>query len=125
MIPSATYRLQFRNGVTFDTAIDLIPHLQNLGISHLYASPIFAAVEGSTHGYDVVDPNVIDPAIGGREGFERMSSRLKEAGLGFDPWTLCPITWRHRLRTHGGAMYFVMESTACTHDISTSIGRIS
>ena len=45
MIPSATYRLQFRNGVTFDTAIDLIPHLQNLGISHLYASPIFAAVE--------------------------------------------------------------------------------
>ncbi|KQY41452.1 malto-oligosyltrehalose synthase [Rhizobium sp. Root483D2] len=81
MIPSATYRLQFRNGVTFDTAIDLIPHLQNLGISHLYASPIFAAVEGSTHGYDVVDPNVIDPAIGGREGFERMSSRLKEAGL--------------------------------------------
>ncbi|WP_276121941.1 malto-oligosyltrehalose synthase [Pararhizobium qamdonense] len=81
MIPSATYRLQFRNGVTFDTAIDLIAHLQNLGISHLYASPIFAAVEGSTHGYDVVDPNVIDPAIGGREGFERMSSRLKEAGL--------------------------------------------
>jgi (1->4)-alpha-D-glucan 1-alpha-D-glucosylmutase len=82
MIPSATYRLQFRNGVTFDTAIDLIPHLQNLGISHLYASPIFAAVEGSTHGYDVVDPNKIDPAIGGREGFERMSSRLTKAGLG-------------------------------------------
>lgn len=82
MIPSATYRLQFRQGVTFETAFDLIPHLQNLGISHLYASPIFAAVEGSTHGYDVVDPNKIDPAIGGREGFERMSSRLREAGLG-------------------------------------------
>jgi (1->4)-alpha-D-glucan 1-alpha-D-glucosylmutase len=82
MIPSATYRLQFRKGVTFQTAIDLIPHLQNLGISHLYASPIFTAVEGSTHGYDVVDPNEIDPAIGGREGFERMSTRLKEAGLG-------------------------------------------
>jgi (1->4)-alpha-D-glucan 1-alpha-D-glucosylmutase len=68
MIPSATYRLQFRKGVTFETAIDLIPHLQNLGISHLYASPIFAAVEGSTHGYDVVDPNEIETAIGGREG---------------------------------------------------------
>jgi len=82
MIPSATYRLQFRKGVTFETAIDLIPHFQNLGITHLYASPIFKAVKGSTHGYDVVDPNEIDPAIGGREGFERMSSRLKEAGLG-------------------------------------------
>jgi len=82
MIPSATYRLQFRNGVTFEAAVDLIPHLQNLGISHLYASPIFTAVEGSTHGYDVVDPNEIDPAIGGREGFERMSDKLQEAGLG-------------------------------------------
>ncbi|BCI12819.1 hypothetical protein SEL4551_23160 [Salmonella enterica subsp. enterica serovar 4,[5],12:i:-] len=41
MIPTATYRLQFRNGMTFDRAAALVPYLKNLGISHLYASPIF------------------------------------------------------------------------------------
>lgn len=36
MIPTATYRLQFRNGMTFDRAAALVPYLKNLGISHLY-----------------------------------------------------------------------------------------
>jgi maltooligosyltrehalose synthase len=53
--PSASCRLQFRNHVTFEAAIVLSPHLQNLGISHRYASPIFAAVEGSI--CNVVDLN--------------------------------------------------------------------
>jgi maltooligosyl trehalose synthase (EC 5.4.99.15) len=65
-IPSATYRIQFRNGMTFDRAITLLPYLQRLGISHLYASPIFTATTDSTHGYDVTDANEIDPALGGR-----------------------------------------------------------
>ncbi|MBX9458681.1 MAG: malto-oligosyltrehalose synthase [Rhizobium sp.] len=81
-IPLATYRLQFRDGMTFDRAIGLIPHWNDLGISHLYASPIFRAVTGSTHGYDVTDPNVIDPALGGRDGFLRLSAALHSAGLG-------------------------------------------
>ncbi|MFY9994057.1 MAG: malto-oligosyltrehalose synthase [Leclercia sp.] len=82
MIPTATWRIQFRNGMTFDRAASLVPYLQQLGISHLYASPIFTAASGSTHGYDVTDVNEIDPAIGGRAGFERMVSALKSAGLG-------------------------------------------
>jgi (1->4)-alpha-D-glucan 1-alpha-D-glucosylmutase len=81
-IPVATYRLQFRNGMTFDKAIELIPHLKSLGISHLYASPIFAAVTGSTHGYDVTDPNEIEPELGGIGGFGRLSNSLQAAGLG-------------------------------------------
>ena len=51
----ATYRLQFRNGMTFQRAAELVPYLTDLGISHLYASPIFRAAPGSTHGYDVAD----------------------------------------------------------------------
>ena len=82
MIPSATYRIQFRNGMTFDRAAALVPYMKSLGISHLYASPIFTAAPGSTHGYDVVDPDEIDPAIGGREGFDRMSAALRQAGIG-------------------------------------------
>ncbi|THK39078.1 malto-oligosyltrehalose synthase [Ensifer sp. MPMI2T] len=81
-LPNATYRLQFRNGMDFARAVELIPHLVRLGISHLYASPIFTAVHGSTHGYDVVDFNEIDPALGGREGFLRLVRQLKAQGLG-------------------------------------------
>jgi (1->4)-alpha-D-glucan 1-alpha-D-glucosylmutase len=68
--------------MTFDRAIALIPYLQRLGISHLYASPIFTATRDSTHGYDVTDANEIDPALGGREGFDRLSNALQQAHLG-------------------------------------------
>ena len=81
-IPTSTYRIQFRNGMTFDRAAALVPYLKRLGISHLYASPVFTATSGSTHGYDVTDANEIDPTIGGREGFDRMAQTLKAAGLG-------------------------------------------
>ncbi|KAA0687995.1 malto-oligosyltrehalose synthase [Neorhizobium sp. P12A] len=81
-IPTATYRLQFRNGMTFDRVGELVPYLKRLGISHLYVSPIFTATSGSTHGYDVTDANEIDPTIGGRDGFDRMVKALKTGGLG-------------------------------------------
>ncbi len=82
MIPTATYRIQFRNGMTFDRAASLVPYMKRLGISHFYASPMFTATSGSTHGYDVTNANEIDPTIGGREGFDRLSRALKENGLG-------------------------------------------
>ncbi|MBP2171099.1 (1-_4)-alpha-D-glucan 1-alpha-D-glucosylmutase [Erwinia toletana] len=81
-IPGATYRIQFRNGMTFDRAAALVPYLQRLGITHLYASPVFTATSGSTHGYDVTDVNQLDPSIGGRAGFDRMVTALHSAGLG-------------------------------------------
>lgn len=79
--PTATYRLQFRNGMTFDRAIDLVPHLNRLGVSHLYCSPIFTAAAGSTHGYDIADPNEIDPELGGRDGFDRLANALSAANI--------------------------------------------
>ncbi|WP_137154481.1 malto-oligosyltrehalose synthase [Rhizobium sp. FKL33] len=81
-LPIATYRLQFRNGMTFDRAIDLVPHLNRLGVSHLYCSPIFTAAAGSTHGYDIADPNEIDPDLGGRDGFDRLANALSAANIG-------------------------------------------
>src|SRR3546814_8741135 len=80
--PSATYRLQFRQGMDFDRAGGLAPYLARLGISDLYASPIFAAAQGSTHGYDGIDFGTMEPAIGGEEGFDRLSSALQQHGLG-------------------------------------------
>lgn len=80
--PIATYRLQFREGMTFDRAEQIVPYLARLGISHLYASPVFTATSGSTHGYDITDYNEIDPALGGLDGFARLSRALRDAGIG-------------------------------------------
>ena len=81
-LPTATYRLQLREGMDLPRAATIVPYLKRLGISHLYLSPIFTATSGSTHGYDVIDPNEVDPAIGGRAGLETLSEALKAEGLG-------------------------------------------
>ncbi len=78
----ATYRLQFREGTGFSEAQDLVPYLKTLGASHLYASPVFSASPGSTHGYDVVDYNRFEADLGGDAGFARMSDALMAADLG-------------------------------------------
>ena len=84
MIPRvATYRLQLREGMTLDRAREVVvPHAHRLGASHLYLSPPFAAAPGSTHGYDVADHGVIEPALGGREALDRLSRALRERGMG-------------------------------------------
>ncbi|WP_267553086.1 malto-oligosyltrehalose synthase [Rhizobium rhizogenes] len=81
-VPTSTYRLQFRGDMTFERATELVPYLKDLGISHVYASPIFTATKGSTHGYDVTDANEIDPVLGGRRGFDTFMTALQQAGLG-------------------------------------------
>lgn len=82
MIPRATYRLQFHAGFTFAEAERLVPYFTELGISHLYASPIMTARPGSTHGYDVIDPTTVSPALGGEAGLRRLSARLRDHDMG-------------------------------------------
>ncbi|CUH40009.1 Maltooligosyl trehalose synthase [Jannaschia seosinensis] len=81
-LPTATYRLQLREGMDFARAADLVPYWRDLGVSHLYLAPVFTAAPGSTHGYDVTDPNEVEPDLGGRAGLEALADRLHEAGLG-------------------------------------------
>ncbi len=81
-LPRATYRLQFHSGFTFDDAVAIVPYLANLGISHVYASPILTARAGSMHGYDGVDPTTINPELGGEAGFRRLAATLAARGLG-------------------------------------------
>ena len=78
----ATYRLQMRGEMDFKQAARLVPYLADLGVSHLYLSPIFAAVPGSTHGYDVTDPNRLDPALGSEQDFIALSQAVRDHGLG-------------------------------------------
>ena len=78
----ATYRLQLGDGMSFADAAALVPYLSELGVSHLYLSPAFAARAGSTHGYDVVDPARLSDALGGEEGFRALAAAARAAGLG-------------------------------------------
>ncbi|MEM9984729.1 MAG: malto-oligosyltrehalose synthase, partial [Bacteroidota bacterium] len=58
-----------------------LAYLARLGISTIYASPILASRQGSSHGYDGIDPSVVDPELGGQEGWEAMQPELKQQGL--------------------------------------------
>jgi (1->4)-alpha-D-glucan 1-alpha-D-glucosylmutase len=78
IIPLATYRLQFTKDFGFDDAAVLVPYLKELGISHLYASPFLKARPGSTHGYDIVDHDRLNPELAGEEAFQRLSEKLKQ-----------------------------------------------
>lgn len=79
--PITTYRIQFNSEFGFRDLEKIIPYLKKLGITTVYASPIFEAVPGSSHGYDVVNPNRINPEIGTEEELRGVSSLLKENGM--------------------------------------------
>lgn len=76
----ATYRLQL-NGFGLAAARDLLPYLDDLGIETLYVSPVTEAAPGSTHGYDVVDPTRVDPALGGPGALAALLDELGARGM--------------------------------------------
>jgi (1->4)-alpha-D-glucan 1-alpha-D-glucosylmutase len=78
----ATYRLQLTADFGFDDVRELLPYFVDLGISHLYLSPIMRACPGSGHGYDVLDPTQVSPALGGEDGFRRLVGAVHAAGMG-------------------------------------------
>lgn len=81
-IPLATYRMQFHAGHTFEHAREAVPYLAALGVSHLYSSPYLKARPGSTHGYDVTDPTVLNPEVGSEETHAAMCAALGAHGMG-------------------------------------------
>src|SRR5205085_3847089 len=79
--PLATYRLQFNPDFGFAAANSVIDYLAALGVSTIYASPIFKARRGSTHGYDVTDPNQLNPELGSTEEFEALIATVHHHDL--------------------------------------------
>ena len=80
--PRATYRLQLRREFTFADAERRAPYLAELGISHVYLSPILAARAGSTHGYDTIDHSRLAPDLGTMADFRAMVAAFHRHGLG-------------------------------------------
>jgi (1->4)-alpha-D-glucan 1-alpha-D-glucosylmutase len=79
---TSTYRLQMHAGFTFADAETVVPYLADLGVSHLYLSPVLQAVPGSQHGYDVVDHTRVGTELGGREGLLSLAAAARAHGLG-------------------------------------------
>lgn len=87
---TSTYRLQLRGPHAdphgrefgFAQAAELVPYLVELGVSHLYLSPIFASAPESNHNYDVIDPTVVNPELGGIDGLRLLARAAHDAGLG-------------------------------------------
>jgi len=80
--PSSTYRLQLRPELTFDDALAVVDYLGDLGVGSVYTSPVLDATPGSTHGYDVTDPTIARPELGGEDGRRRLVEAIQAAGLG-------------------------------------------
>ncbi|MFJ3073550.1 malto-oligosyltrehalose synthase [Pseudomonas sp. NPDC087029] len=108
---SATLRLQFHSDFTLDHAVPLVPYFAQLGISHVYASPILKARAGSRHGYDVVDPTQVNPELGGEAALQRLVAALRQHGMGLildtvsnhmavggadNPWWQSLLAWGRR-----------------------------
>ena len=119
---SATARLQFHKDFTLDDATALVPYFAKLGISHLYASPLLKARAGSTHGYDIVDHNQINPELGGEEALRRLVAALRAHDMGLSS-TSCPTTWASAATTTpGGWTCWNGAAPAPMPSISTSTG---
>lgn len=81
--PVATYRVQFTKNFDFTRCQDILDYLAALGVSHIYASPIFRARPGSTHGYDVCDHREINPELGGETAFRALAAAAAKRGIGW------------------------------------------
>lgn len=80
---SSTYRLQFQgSALRFCDASHIAGYIKELGVSHVYASPLLKAKSGSTHGYDVVDPTRLNDELGSWDDFTRLVDTLHGQGLG-------------------------------------------
>ncbi len=80
--PSSTYRLHLTGAFTLQDAADLVDHVDALGVDWLYASPIQTVPEGATHGYHILDPDSVNPELGGRAALETLHERLSAHGRG-------------------------------------------
>jgi (1->4)-alpha-D-glucan 1-alpha-D-glucosylmutase len=80
--PRSTYRVQLSARFPFQAASAVVPWLADLGVSHLYASPVLRARSGSPHGYDVVDPTQVSPELGGEPGLRALVASLRAHGMG-------------------------------------------
>ena len=80
--PHSTYRLQVSPDFDLYAAARVLPYLHDLGVDWVYLSPLLASEPGSTHGYDVVAFDYVDPERGGEDGLAALSAEARRLGMG-------------------------------------------
>lgn len=80
--PTSTYRVQLTPAFGFDRLAEIAPYLRDLGVSHVYLSPILQSTPASLHGYDVTDQSRIREEFGGAKGLRRLAETLAAHDLG-------------------------------------------
>jgi (1->4)-alpha-D-glucan 1-alpha-D-glucosylmutase len=108
LAPRATYRLQLDAGFDLRAAARVVPYLAALGVSHVYCASYLRARAGSTHGYDIVDHNTVNPELGGDAALAAFVAALRRHGMGHvldfvpnhmgvaradNPWWLEVLAW--------------------------------
>ena len=68
--------------MTFRDAAGIVPYLDELGVSHLYASPYLKARMGSPHGYAIVDYARLNPELGSETDYRAMVEALQGRAMG-------------------------------------------
>lgn len=80
--PLSTYRVQWQEDFGFVEAAAIVPYLEALGVTDLYVPPVTASQTGAIHGYAVVDPTRVSPALGTEEALVALSRTLTERRMG-------------------------------------------
>jgi len=74
--------LQLHAGFTFRDAEAIVPYLRELGVTHCYTSPYLQARHGSTHGYDIINHNALNPEIGSEAEHASWTAALRRHDMG-------------------------------------------
>lgn len=77
----STYRLQLHKEFRFQEVRALLEYFSQLGLSHLYLSPILESLPGSIHGYDGINPEQVSAERGGEAEFAKMMRDLRKTAL--------------------------------------------
>ncbi len=82
-IPASTYRIQANSNFTLLQLKEIIDYLDQLGISTIYCAPFFQSRSQSNHGYDVINPHIINPELGSITHFEEIVADLSARKMGW------------------------------------------
>ena len=81
MIPGSTYRIQLSRSYNIQDVIHDFSYFKSLGVDTLYLSPFFKTNRDCSHGYNVVDPNQLNPDIADLQQLTEFATLVKKNNM--------------------------------------------
>ncbi|EJN01684.1 malto-oligosyltrehalose synthase [Phyllobacterium sp. YR531] len=79
-VPTSIYRLLLKDGFTFHHLESIVPYLKRLGVDCVSVSSVFETSDAG-NGRRSFDPEKLDVASGGEQGFALLNQALANAGI--------------------------------------------